>query len=673
MPRGSMMKSRFLSMGLGALLAAATFAQPVGATTLDIEPFIRKQEFRDLKLSPDGRHLAATIVLEDRTGLVVLRLADMSVVTNYSLGRNTDISGFQWANNDTSGFQWANNDRILLGVADKFGMLAQPQLTGEIVALNVTGRGSEMLIGTRVQASSQATRIKPRQPESVWALLTDELRGDDKNVIVTVAPFGQDAYTRAERMDVRTGRRVTLATVPVRRARFVSDHEGNVRFAAGAGGDNVSKLYYRDAGVSDWTLINDEGHTRRRESPLGFSGDGRIAYLLSTQHEGTDSILAYDVASGERREILRDDTVDPHEIIYTTAGIREPIGVLFMDGTPRKVFFNNDHAEARLHRMLDQAFEGELVRITSRSSDGRMALALVSSDRNSGDFFLLDTQTMAAERVASRREWLDPLKMAPARPVAMKARDGLDLHGYLTVPLSSEGRNLPLILLPHGGPYGLQDKWEFDEESQLLAAAGYAVLRVNFRGSSGYGRKFREAGAQQWGLAMQDDLTDATRWAISQGIADPSRICIYGASYGAYAALMGAAKEPDLYRCAAGYVGVYDLVMDRAELVSGARSLRTFSDEWIGSDRDALASVSPNRLADRIKVPVLLAAGGEDKNTPIEQTRAMENALKRTGTPVEALYYPNEGHGFYVPKNRSEYYGKLLDFLSRHLGGSKAN
>jgi len=258
------------------------------------------------------------------------------------------------------------------------------------------------------------------------------------------------------------------------------------------------------------------------------------------------------------------------------------------------------------------------------------------------------------------------------RPVALKARDGLPLHGFLTVPSGSDGRNLPMVVMPHGGPFHVFDNGQYDRETQILAAAGYAVLQVNFRGSGNYGRAHAQAGAQQWGAAMQDDVTDATRWAIAQGIADARRICIYGASYGAYAAMMGAAREQGLYQCAAGYVGVYDLPLmfargDVQERDSGVTFLR----EWLG-DPAKLGAVSPVNLATQIKVPVFLAAGGEDKRAPIQHTERMEAALKRAGTPVESLYYKTEGHGFYTLAHRTEYYDKLLAFLSRSLGGKTA-
>jgi dipeptidyl aminopeptidase/acylaminoacyl peptidase len=310
------------------------------------------------------------------------------------------------------------------------------------------------------------------------------------------------------------------------------------------------------------------------------------------------------------------------------------------------------------------------VRVTSETDDGSTALVRVSNDRNPGDYYLFDTRTLKATYGLSNREWLDPDDMNPVAPIEFKARDGLAIHGYLTRPKGSEGKRLPMVVMPHGGPFGIRDYWGFNEEAQILATAGYAVLQVNFRGSGGYGRDFRYAGARQWGGTMQDDVTDATRWAVGQGIADAGRVCLYGASYGGYASLMGVAKEPALYRCAVGYVGVYDLpTMHTAGDISERASGRNFVNEWIGP-RDQVAAVSPTRLADRIKVPVFLAAGGEDERAPIEHSRMMERALQKAGVPVETLYFDTEGHGFYLPEHRREFYTKLLAFLSRNLGGA---
>jgi dipeptidyl aminopeptidase/acylaminoacyl peptidase len=347
------------------------------------------------------------------------------------------------------------------------------------------------------------------------------------------------------------------------------------------------------------------------------------------------------------------------------------VGVFLEQGATRTAFFKPDAPVAKLYRGLEAAFPGQSVAITSRTEDGKLAVVQVSSDRNPGAFYLFDTETLQASRIMGRRDWIDPEAMGRTRGVSFKARDGLPIHGYLTTPAGSDGKHLPMVVYVHGGPFGVNDTWGFDPQVQLLANAGYAVLQVNYRGSGNYGMAFEQAGAKQWGQAMQDDVTDATRWAIREGIADPGRICIAGASYGAYASLMGVAKEPDLYQCAIGYVGVYDLEMmygrgDIQERMTGKNFLR----DWLG--REGLAANSPVNLAGRIRTPVFLAAGGEDQRTPIEHTEKMERALKGAGIPVETLYYRTEGHGFYKLEHRRELYRRMLAFLSRHLGGAVA-
>lgn len=641
------------------LATGLTAGAPVAA--VDIGNYVRKDKFEDIKLSPKGDYYAATVPLEDKTALVVIRRGDNALTGNFAMGRNTHIDGF-W---------WVNDERLVISMSEKLGALDKPQPTGELYAINADGSGSDILIGQRVQGAGLGTKIQPKKVERVAAFLVDGLPADDDSIVVSVMPFSADPYTRADRLDVYSGRRVQLARAPVRNADFITDNRGVVRFATGFGTDNVRKLYYREGDGKEWQLVSDEAATGRRERPIGFSADDRTAYLEVEQAEGPNAVVAFDVATRERTELLRDDDVDPLRYIYRN-GTSIPIGAFFMDGRPRTEFFDGESAEARLYRSLEAAFPGHGVRITSQTSDGALALVQVWSDRNPGDFYLFDTVNKKADYLLSRAGWVDPDAMAGMRPITLAARDGLPLHGYLTTPKGSGGKGLPMVVMPHGGPYGVQDAWEFNDDVQMLAEAGYAVLQLNFRGSGGYGRAFTEAGARQWGLAMQDDLTDATRWAIKEGIADDGRICIYGGSYGGYASLMGVAREPDLYRCAVGYVGVYDLpTMHTQGDVQRRGSGETYIREWIG-ERAELGATSPNRIADRIRVPVFLAAGGEDERAPIEHSRLMERALRQAGVPVETLYFDTEGHGFYVEKNRIEYYTRLLAFLSRHLGGRTA-
>lgn len=634
----------------GVILAAALlvgFSVPAAAQ-VDVEPYIKKDAFRDIKISPTGEYFAATIPGEGKTVLAIIRRADNQVTGRFALGKNSHVAGFTWV----------NPERLLISTAQKFGELEAPGLTGELYAMNADGGRTELLIGYG-------------KGERLAGFLIDDLPNDDKNVLVAVAPFDAEPMTRVELLDVYNGRRKQVARAPIRRASFVADNSGVVRFALGAGTDNINKLYYRAGEGKEWELINDEAVTDRIETPVGFSADDKTAYLQVEQTKGPDAIVAMDIASSTRKQVLRDDDTDPSSVIYR-AGTSIPVGAMFYDGKPRTEFFDNAAPEARLYKSLEAAFGGEAPYITSTTTDGKLALVQTFSDRNPGDFYVFDTVAKKADHVISRRTWFDPEKMAEMRPIALTARDGLPLKGYLTVPHGSSGKNLPLVVLPHGGPFGVVDTWGFDGDNQMLASAGYAVLQLNFRGSGNHGRAFEEAGQKQWGGAMQDDLTDATRWAIQQGIADPNRICIYGASYGGYASLMGVAKEPNLYKCAVGYVGVYDLPMmhSRGD-IQERRSGENFVRDWIG-EKDKLAGTSPNRIAGQIKVPVFLAAGGEDERAPIEHSEMMERALIAAGVPVETLYYDTEGHGFYTDEHRREFYTRLLNFLSRNIGGAPA-
>jgi dipeptidyl aminopeptidase/acylaminoacyl peptidase len=633
---------------LGCLLA------PLAQAQVDLEPFLKKDELQSLKISPTGAYYAMTVPLEDQTVLAVVRRADRQVTAKVSAGSDSVISGV-W---------WVSDDRVVVSVAKKYGSRDQPYPTGELYATNADGTMRRQIFA---RYGLDATQLQPRA-----AYLIDTLPDDPRKVLVGMYALDTATpSTRVERLDVFNGSMNTVATAPVRRASFVVDPARRVRFAVGSGDDNVSKLYHRADDRAPWTLVNDAGKSGLVEWPLGLSADGLTGYLQVQHAKGPDAIVALDTVTGARKELLRDPVVDPHEIIYADDN-RTPVGSFFMHGKLRTAFFDEKSPTARLYRKLERAFPGSSIDVTSGTRDGRLKVVYVWSDTSPGDFYLFDTTDNSADLIFSRRSWLDPATLAPSEPVSLRARDGLALHGYLTRPRDGRNRPLPLVVMPHGGPFGIHDGWEVNDEAEMLVRAGYAVLRLNYRGSGNYGRDFRHAGAQQWGRKMQDDITDATRWAIEQKIADPQKICLYGASYGAYASLMGVAKEPDLYRCAAGYVGVYDLALMHKQDSRESKSSRTWAEDWISDDRSSLAEVSPNLMAQRIRVPVFLAAGGKDEIAPQAHSERMEKALKAAGVPVETLYVRTEGHGFYTEANQRTYYTRLLDFLSRHLGGAKA-
>ena len=659
---GGMLLAALSTTAAMAAEVPADIAAPAAASAaLDIDSFAKGDTFSDIKLSPTGEFLAASVPMNDETALVIFTRENMKRTGVFRVGRHNHVDDF-W---------WVSPTRVLISMAQKLGSRDEPIGTGEIFAINANGTGADVLVGYRVQGRGAGTRIQPKKVEDVAAFLVDDLPAEDRAVVISVQPFKADAYSRAERLDTFTGQRNLVALSPVRNTRFTTDNAGVVRFARGFGTDTVRKLFYRPGNNTEWTLVSSDAGENGMDLPIGFSADDKTAYFQTEHAQGPDSIVAFDIATQTRKEILRDKVADPDRIIYRTNS-RIPVGVFFADGKPRTVFFEKNSPEARQYKSLEAAFPGDAVRITSQSADGKLSLVEVWNDRSPGDVYLFDNENKHAAHIISRRSWFDPAQMASVKPVALKARDGLALSGLLTTPKGAAGKSMPLVVMPHGGPYGIQDHWQFDDDAQVLAAAGYAVLQMNYRGSGGYGEAFIQAGRREWGGKMQDDVTDATRWAIEQGIADPARICIYGASYGGYAALMGVAREPGLYKCAAGYVGVYDLpLMHTTGDIQKRGSGESYLRDWIGTP-EALDKVSPARLAGKIKVPVFLAAGGQDERAPQVHSERMEKALREAGVPVESLYYKSEGHGFYEEAHKREYYSRLLAFLSRSLGGKVA-
>ncbi|MBK9493165.1 MAG: S9 family peptidase [Xanthomonadales bacterium] len=645
---------------MGMVLSVTSFAE---VTPPSVPDFLKNEPFTRIKISPTGKYLAAIAPMESGSALFILERETMQRSGYFYAGERIHVVDFAWV----------SDDQVMFAVGEQFVGYDAPSLTGELYITRADGTGQELLIGFRANDGQElGSKVNQRKRELVFASMIDNVASDDHRVLVAISPIknsSMDSYTTAERMDIRSGRRVVEARAPVRRAQFGTDPQGRVRFAQGAGGDNMLKLYYREVDSEDWILINDQAATDHVVSFMGFAPDGVTAYLRASRDTGPDVVESFDTETHSRTAVMQHDRVSPTAPIASIDG-HSVIGTWFMDPQPTARYFDDQHPDARLLRSLQASFGDAMpVSISSATRDGRFALLFASSPTNPGDYFLFDREAKKAQLIGSRREWIQPDQLADMHAVEITTRDGLKLQGLLTVPIGREAKDLPVVVNPHGGPFDVRDDWGYNTGVQILASRGYAVLQVNFRGSSGYGKDFERAGYRQWGRAMQDDLTDATRWLIDQGIANAKRICIAGGSYGGYAALMGVAKEPDLFRCAIGYIGVYDLAMmysngDIPQLYSGKNYLT------MALGKDGLAETSPVNLADRIKVPVLLAAGGADERAPVEHTEAMERALKAAGVPVDTLIYRDEGHGFFKYEHRLEYYTKVLDFLDKHIGQS---
>ncbi len=646
-------------------LALAATAQAQAATAPSIEDFVRHPTYSGVKISPNGEYLAMTVDRGDQDVLTVLRTKDLSVVKINQLPDKKSVGSFYWT----------SPERLLFNAVRKLGKYEQPFGTGEWFAVNADGSQPRPLIfyGTRDVTQRGKTVGNER-----FSLL-DTLQDDDQNVIMSVSSqrSSEGAGTEVVLMDTDSGRRKSLARAPKENCDITLDATKAPRFAVcsssrGEDGefDERSELFRRDDSGA-WTLISASKTDGKHLSVERSTPDGTV-YAVQSDGKHPAGIGTLDTTTGEFKLLFQDPVADISNVIWSADG-NTLIAAVTEAGAPKVELINESSTDTRLYASLAASFPGQLVDFANATNDGKKIVVSVYSDRNPGELYLYDRDTGKARFLMQGRRWLDKEQMAPVKPFAFTSRDGQSIHGYLTLPKGSSGKNLPMIVNPHGGPIGPRDNWRFNSEAQLFASRGYAVLQVNFRGSGGYGKAFQDAGHKQWGQGIQNDIIDATRWAVQQGHADGERICIYGGSFGGYSALMAPAREPGLYRCAFGYVGVYDMEMmfdkgDISQRESGQRFLR----RTLGTDKALLRETSPTSLVSKIRIPVYLAAGARDVRAVPEQTEAMNKALINAGNPPEGMIIqPGEMHGFYKEENNLKLYTEMLKFFDRHIGSKK--
>ncbi|MGN9812867.1 S9 family peptidase [Micromonospora sp. BQ11] len=404
---------------------------------------------------------------------------------------------------------------------------------------------------------------------------------------------------------------------------------------------------------------------------VGSFRDGDDLQLVRIDRE-TGEETAVAAVGGRSLDII--GTLAPGVLppaVYTRRGTGEAIAARFVDDRPHVEVLDPEFAP--VYAELAALSDGVLATVSSDVS-GRRWLATFTDDREPGVTWFYDHATGERRRLFRPYPDLDPADMAPMRPVRFPARDGLELPGYLTLPLGVPPRGLPMVLLVHGGPW-VQDFWGFSPEVQLLANRGYAVLQVNYRGSIGYGRRHMTAAVGEYGRAMQDDLIDAVDWAVSEGYADPARVGIFGVSYGGYATLVGITATPDLFAAAVDYVGVSDLVAALRALPPFTRRYnanswyRYFGDPEVPEQEAELTARSPITMVDRIRTPLLVAQGANDSRVPQAQSDRIVASLRERGVPVEYLLAEDEGHGFENEGNRLRLYRAVDRHLAEHLGG----
>jgi dipeptidyl aminopeptidase/acylaminoacyl peptidase len=603
---------------------------------ITIEEFFRKPERTSVRISPDGTHLGWLAPWERRLNVHVrdLRTGQERRVTHA-------------AARDVLGWLWASDNRLVF-VQDS------------------GGDENYRLHGVKADGS-EAIDLTPF--EGVKCELVDDLADEPDRVLFQMNrrdPRVFDAY----RANVATGEIELLADNPGNVRRWFTDRSGRIRAASATDGVSTS-LLYRDTEATPWRTLatHDFRETLR---PLGFTFDDRRLLVASNVGRDRTAIFEYDPTTAEHGALIFDHPDVDVSGLEVSRRRRILTAVTYETDKPAWHFLDEE-CRAR-QEYLDAELPGRLNRLVSHSRDETRWVVDAGGDRTQGGYHLLTWEDRGARReltpLFDASPWLCEHELAPMQPISYTSRDGLTIHGYLTVPAGVEPKNLPLVLNPHGGPW-YRDSWKFDPEVQFLANRGAVVLQVNYRGSTGYGKAFWEASFGQWGLAMQDDLTDAVRWAVAKGIADPDRVAIYGGSYGGYATLAGITKQPELFACAVAYCGVSNIFTWLEAFPPYWEPLRAMVHEMVGDpDRDAerLKATSPVFHVDRIRCPLLVAQGANDPRARKGESDQIVAALRERGVDVEYLVKDDEGHGFVKEENQFEFYRAMEAFLAKHLG-----
>ncbi len=600
---------------------------------IPMKDFFRNPESTMFGLSPDGSHLAFLKSWENRLNVHVQKIGEEEA---------TRITGA--TERDIAGYFWANNNRIAY-VQDTAG-----DENFRLFAVNIDG--------------SDLKELTPF--EKVRVGLIDRLKNDDEHMLISMNrrdPRLFDAY----HININSGKMNMIAQNPGNITGWQTDHDGNLRIAVTSDGVNTSVLY-RDTEKDKFQALITTNF-KESMSPLFFTFDNKNLYVASNIGRDKTAIYEYDIKNKKHTKLLYEHPEVDVAGLEKSDKRKKITGVTYIIDKRHYHFFDDDRKT--LQEGLEELLPGYEVVIVSQSKDERKVLVRTFSDRSLGSYYYFNRDTNDFKKLVDVSPWLNEDELSEMKPITYKSRDGLTIHGYLTVPKGLKAKNLPVVVNPHGGPWG-RDTWGYKSEVQFLANRGYAVLQVNFRTSTGYGRQFWEAGFKQWGLAIQDDITDGVEWLIDQGIADPERIGIYGGSFGGYATLAGVAFTPDLYACGVDYVGISNLFTLIKTIPPYWEPMREMFYEMMGhpeKDKELYERVSPLFHADKIKVPMLVAQGANDPRVNIQESDQIVEALKKRGIDVEYMVKENEGHGFRNEENRFDFYRAMEKFLGKHLGG----
>lgn len=622
-------------MAAATLVAATGFATKAYAQ-VSLEDFFRNPEKTGFQISPDGKYFSYMAPYENRLNLFVQEIgSDKATRITSETARSI------------AGSLWANGNRILY-VKDTGG-----DENYQLYGVN--------LDGTDAKAYTAFPNVRTQ--------IIDKLENIDSLVIVGLNKRNPQVFD-PYRLNLNTGELSLLAENPGNIQGWMTDHEGKLRVALAIVDGVNTQILYRETENQPFRPVLTTNF-KETVSFVSFTPDNKMVYALTNIGRDKTALVLMDPATCEEKEVLyTNDKYDIAGVGYSEAKKKlVSVSCIGHKGNIRH-FFDSD--EEAIRARLEERLKGYDIGTTSEDRSENIRMIYAGSDRTYGTYYLYNVKEDQLTKVADLAPWIKEEEMSPMHPITYTSRDGLTIEGYLTLPKGftpETARNLPVVVNPHGGPWA-RDTWGYNPEVQFLANRGYAVLQMNFRASTGYGRRFTELGYKQWGQTMQDDITDGVQWLIKEGIADPKRVAIYGASYGGYATLAGVTFTPELYACAIDYVGVSNLFTFMQTIPPYWKPLLDMMYEMVGDpvkDKEMMEKYSPVFHVDRIKAPLFIAQGANDPRVNKAESDQMVEALKQRGVEVEYMVKDNEGHGFHNEENRFDFYRAMEKFLAAHL------
>lgn len=641
----------FFARGVAAVALLVSVAQAKSRELVPLAAFFDQQSVEMAVVSPDGRRVAMIAPNQGRYSVVVRDMATGTVTVPVHFKDENIRFVF-----------WKGSNRLLFTSA-------------------ISGHEVPLLASVDLQGRSLRRILEPRRTQDDFSIffgnLVDRFPSSDDHILITGFTSEHDARRihpsmpmnptpSVYRVNVHTGRRTPVVSLDRGMEAGWFDRDGTQRMTIRVEGLNAH-FQVRERNDQPWRTIKTFDVDDVRWRVVGLLADGNTAYIVDQEASDLGVLRELDVRSGQfTRDIFSPEQGEVQRAILSPSRDRL-LGFVHEFIVERTQWL--DPKWAGIMQAVSAQFPRHIVRLTSMSDDESKFVVRTFSDRDPGQYLYgeMGAEGLRLQSISAVRPAIDPEKMAPMQPIRFTARDGLVIHGYLTKPLGSGNRPVPLLVMPHGGPFGPRDSWAYNAEVQFLANRGYAVLQPNFRGSGGYGLAFLTAGYREWGGKMQDDLTDAVKWAIAEGHADPERIGIIGASYGGYAALAGAVFTPELYRVAINYVGVSDLRLITRFDLAGRGVSATWRERAIGRDAAFLAERSPVEHVANIRIPTLHAYGRNDPRVRFENWEVLERALRRHNKVYEAIIETREGHGFEKEETAFGFYGAVERFLAQHM------